>query len=240
MSLEPQSIVHQVIRLQRRVSGSITGSIERRYKKKRPSRRNSCDGNSVISGYSNSCYSSGGESLSTGENSRKLESGTFNDSFAASSLESSLEEGHPNLIEEEKEEAPIAEELCNLTVTVPKPHYGDYRTINQNEFFLECMIKGEGSAIIHFFDENSSYSQELDEILEGMAQKFTACKFLRIDGAWTQFVASKLMITKFPTILAIRNKVILDRLSDFDTMDFFNEQCLEEWIVRSIPLINGQ
>jgi hypothetical protein len=228
MSSEPQSIVHQVLRLQRRVSGSLTGS---KRSKRKPSRRN-CDGNSVISGYSNSCTSSVGESISTGKHSRQLESGALDDrSFGSSHLEGPVEE---------EKEAPIAEELCNLTVTVPKPHYGDYRTITQNEFFIECLINGEGSFLIHFFDEKSSYSQELDKMLEGMAQKFTACKFLRIDGAWTQFVAAKLMITKFPALLAIPNKVVLDRLSDFDRMDFSNEQYLEEWIVRSIPMINGQ
>jgi hypothetical protein len=235
MSSEPQSIIHQAIRLQRRVSGSITGG---RKRLKRRSSRITGDGSSVLSGNSNSCYSSGRGSVSTGERSKQFDAGSaFDDrSFGTSSLE-----GDYSILEDEEKEAPItAEELCNLTVTVPKPQYGDYRTINQNEFFIECMINGEGSSLVHFFDKKSSDSKELDKKLKELARKFTACKFLRIDGAWTQFISAKLMITKFPTVLAIRNKVVLDRLSDFDRMDFFNEQYLEEWIVRSIPLINGQ
>jgi hypothetical protein len=39
--------------------------------------------------------------------------------------------------------------------------------------------------------------------------------------------------------LAIRDKVVLDRLSDFEEIDlFFSEEFLHEWLVRTIPLIN--
>jgi hypothetical protein len=139
------------------------------------------------------------------------------------------------------EESPVLEkEIKDLTVSVPETHYGDCRTINQNEFFVECMINGEGtSSVIHFFDKKNNLCREVDEILEKMAKKFTTCKFLRIDSAWTQFISAKLGIKKFPTVLAIRDKVILDRLSDFEEMDlFFSEEFLHEWLVRTIPLIH--
>lgn len=135
---------------------------------------------------------------------------------------------------------PILEgELFNLTVAMPRPHYGYYRTINQNEFFVECMINGEGSSLIHFFDKDSPYSLELNRLMEAMAEKFTSCKFLCIDGRYAPFIASKLMISNFPTVLAIRNKIVLDRLTNFDRMDFFLEEYFEDWIVRLIPLIKG-
>jgi thioredoxin-like negative regulator of GroEL len=102
------------------------------------------------------------------------------------------------------------------------------------------MITGEGtSSVINFFDKESMQSKELDTLLEKMAKKFTKCKFLRIDGAWTQFISAKLGIKNFPTVLAIRDKVVLDLLTDFDEKDCFSEEFLHEWIVRSIPLING-
>jgi hypothetical protein len=127
---------------------------------------------------------------------------------------------------------------CNLTVSVPKPHYGNYRTINQNEFFIECMINGEGSNIVHFFDENSEESQELDLLLEKTAKKFPTCKFLRIDSAMTQFVSSKLMITKFPALVAIRNKVILDRLMDFEGKESVTEKYVDTWLLKTVPFLD--
>jgi hypothetical protein len=132
----------------------------------------------------------------------------------------------------------IVKDLKTLTVSVPQPRYGDYRTINQNEFFMECMINGEGLAIVHFFDEDSSEGKELDDHLEKMAMKFAGCKFLRIDGAWTQFISAKLGITKFPTIVAIRNKVMLDRLTDFDKKESFSENDLEQWLLKTAPMID--
>jgi hypothetical protein len=139
------------------------------------------------------------------------------------------------------EESPVLEkEIKDLTISVPETHYGNCRTINQNEFFVECMINGEGtSSVIHFFDKENNLCREVDEILEKMAKKFTTCKFLRIDSAWTQFISAKLGIENFPTLLAIRDKVILDRLSDFEQMELFSaEEFLHEWLVRTIPLIH--
>jgi hypothetical protein len=150
----------------------------------------------------------------------------------------------PTCHESSPEESPVFEKpIKELAVavpapalSVPAPQYGEYRTINQNEFFIECMINGEGaSSVIHFFDKDSTESMEMDALLEIMAKKITTCKFLRIDSAWTQFVASKLGIKKFPTVLAIQNKVILDRLT-FEETDHFSEEFLHGWLVRTIPL----
>jgi hypothetical protein len=70
-----------------------------------------------------------------------------------------------------------------------------------------------------------------------MAKKFTTCKFLRIDSAWTQVISAKLGIEKFPILLAIRDKVILDRLTDFEEMYlFFSKEFLHDWLARTIPL----
>jgi hypothetical protein len=135
----------------------------------------------------------------------------------------------------------IVKDLKTLTVSAPKPRYrGDYRTIDQNEFFIECMINGEGSAIVHFFDEASSKGKELDDHLKKMAMKFTGCKFLRINGAWTQFVSARLGITKFPSIVAIRNKGMLDQLTNFDKMESFCENDLEQWVLKTVPMIDDK
>jgi hypothetical protein len=70
-------------------------------------------------------------------------------------------------------------------------------------------------------------------LVERMAKKFTTCNFLRIDSAWTHFVSAKLRIEKFPTVLAIRKMLILDRLSDFEEIDYLSDEFLYKWLVRT-------
>jgi hypothetical protein len=218
MEIEPQSIVHQVIRFERIFTRMVKRTVSSVSMKKRRKERRS--------------------SLAT-EESNDSNMSSCNSSFCVES--GGISEGYsePTFHESSPEESPVfdKEEIKDLTVSVPVPQYGDYRTINQNEFFIECMINGEGAnSVIHFFDKDSTQSMELDPLLERMAKKFTTCNFLRIDSAWTQFVSAKLRIEKFPTVLVIRNKVVLDRLSDFEEMDYFSEEFLHEWVVRTISL----
>jgi hypothetical protein len=206
---KPQSIVHQVIRLERKVTRMVkrTASLGSKKKNNFVSRRSSL--NTCASIDEPTCHESSPE-----------ESPVFD-----------------KAIKELAVAAPVPViSVPAPVISVPVTQYGDYRTINQNEFFIECMINGEGaSSVIHFFDKDSTHSMEMDALLEIMAKKFTTCKFLRIDSAWTQFVAAKLGIKKFPTVLAIQNKVILDRLT-FEEMDYFSEEFLHGWLVRTIPL----
>jgi hypothetical protein len=217
MEVEPQSIVHQLVRLERKVTRMVKRSVSSKSSRRRKQINASLSANSCHSRTSkytaSSCDDSGVVS--------KDDSGdalTFAESVDEPTFDSSTPE----------EKYPI------------ETHYGDCRTINQNEFFIECMINGTGtSSVVHFFDKENNLCREVDEALEKMAKKFTTCKFLRIDSAWTHFVSAKLGIEKFPTVLAIRDKVILDRLSDFEEMDlFFPEEFLDEWLVRTFPVSN--
>jgi hypothetical protein len=230
MDVEPQSIVHQVIRLERTVIRMVkrtisSGSMSSRRRKPWNSSVAKDSGHSNASTLCSSCDASGVVSKDDSDDEPSFHKSGDGPSFSESS----------------HEESPVFDkEIKDLTVSVPETHYGDYRTINQNEFFIECMINGEGtSSVIHFFDKENDLCREVDELLEKTAKKFTTCKFLRIDSAWTQFVSAKLGIKKFPTVLAIRDKVVLDRLSDFEGMDlFFSEEFLHDWLVRTVPLIN--
>jgi hypothetical protein len=229
-SSEPQSIVHQVIRLERKVSGMITGPIRRR--RKRSSRKSQ--------GLGGASDHSGMSFASSQDDPGSCDSDSFFSGASISINHASVADDQTFESRTKPETSPTdtVNDLKTLTVSVPKPRYGDYRTIDQNEFFVECMINGEGSAIVHFFDEASSKGKELDEHLKKMAMKFTGCKFLRINGAWTQFVSARLGITKFPTIVALRNKVMLDRMAGFDKMESFCANDLEQWILKTVPMID--
>mmetsp|Transcript_60593 Transcript_60593/g.84271 ORF Transcript_60593/g.84271 Transcript_60593/m.84271 type:complete len:231 (-) Transcript_60593:35-727(-) len=216
--IEP--LVDQALRIRSKVNGSI---YRRTRRKRKTSRRSgSGDDGSVISGISSACS----ESIDILSASYGGGSGGPDDCASVVS-----QSQHSYSIE------PVEEDIINkLTVDVPVQHFGDYRTITMNEFFKECLITDcEGSAVVHFFDENDPASIELDQTLKRLGEKYTACKFLRIDGSGASFVCKKLSIDTFPTVLAIRNKIVLDRLVDFTGTD----SEFEKWVLDSIPLING-
>ena len=99
-----------------------------------------------------------------------------------------------------------------------------------------------GSSIIHFYDKKNPRCTEIDAQFEELAKKYTACMFLWINGALTHFVSARLKISKFPTILAMRNNIVLDRLSDDKDLNSFTvegeESFLRAWVERTVPLLS--
>ena len=243
MTTTMEPLDDQVFKLRRKVTGSISRRCRQRRRKSRRSQHHGsgkgvlsscCDG-SVVSGISSACSESI-DILSASYGKRTI-TGTGDDSSSIISESQNT----PVLCAE-----PIEEDIIKLTIDVPVNQYGDYRTINQNEFFKECMITDcGGSSVIHFFNENDPASIELDLNCKNLAQKYPACKFLRIDGGSAKFVCSKLGIDSFPTVLAIRNKVVLDRymIGLRDGGDTYQNNIIsndfETWVLDSIPLING-
>ena len=80
-------------------------------------------------------------------------------------------------------------------------------------------------------------SAKLDHILENCAQEHTGCKFLRINGKLTPFMAPKLGVRRFPAVVAMNSKgQVLDKLIDFEMVglllgdDEWDEEYIEEWI----------
>ena len=118
--------------------------------------------------------------------------------------------------------------------------YGDYRTINQNEFLQECM--GDASenvtTIVHFFDsEDDTATKTLDSLLEELAIQYTNVKFVRINGKLCPYVAPKMNIKRFPTVLALDGGGnTIDKLCDFEMFGLlvgdheWDEEYLHDWI----------
>ena len=141
MDVEPQSIIHQVIRLERTVICMVkrtitSGSMSSRRRKPRNSSIAKDSGHSNASTLCSSCDESGVVSK--------------DDSDDEPSFHKSGD--GPSVSESSREESPVFDkEIKDLTVSVPETHYSDYRTINQNEFFIECMINGEGTPVLSLF-----------------------------------------------------------------------------------------
>ena len=95
---------------------------------------------------------------------------------------------------------------------------GEYRTITQNDFFQES--GEEGTTIVHFYngDDNDSTTKQIDSILQEMASLYPDTKFLRINGKLCPFLAPKMGVQRFPTILALQDggTRIVDKLCDFE------------------------
>ena len=144
------------------------------------------------------------------------------------------------------EEMMLKIQEVTLAPEEPLPDDQRYRTINQNEFFVECMFQGAGTtSIVHFYDDQNPTSQSIDSALESLSRSYyhkKKCKFLRLDGAWTQFVSAKLSIDKFPTVVVIHdNNVVIDRLSNFEEeADSFMEELLEGWLDESLRKANNK
>ncbi|CAJ1966358.1 unnamed protein product [Cylindrotheca closterium] len=104
--------------------------------------------------------------------------------------------------------------------------------LNQNEFLIECFMTNECSDqtfIVHFYAEDSpSLSYDIEEaILIRTMESGSNCQCRRVNSRLTPLFTAKLGIDPDqPTIVAIRNGVVVDRISDI------SPGCweLEKWI----------
>jgi thioredoxin-like negative regulator of GroEL len=110
---------------------------------------------------------------------------------------------------------------------------GEYRTVSQVDFLTDCMAE-EAMCIVHFYDENSSQHKAIDSVLEDMAKQFPDCKFYRMDSAKGLRISSRFKIKSTPTVLAIRDKKVLDRTSDFGDTSSFQATELRSWVTEFI------
>lgn len=237
--IAPNSIVHQIIRMEKKMVKMVKNGRRRRSSRKS---KGGLDMGSCHSASSNaSSYYTGSESFASNGFHRKDIDTHIDDNKSVGTFGSNDPDEQPTELPsiDIKKRPPLQDkEFTDLTVSFRSMSAdGDYRTINQNEFFTECMINGENkSCVIHFFNSESEKSNQVDDALEDISKMYgTFAKFLRIDGAWTQFISAKLGITKFPTVIVIRNKVLVDRMVCAD-MESIEEKEMERWV---LPLIAG-
>lgn len=212
--MEPQSIVHQLIRLERNVVKSISAKIKRKSKKTISSSfKKDIEKNSTItiipkaSEHTTKTYSTEECNLFPSDDKSSIPS-----IFSINTYADFDDKGECITDEEEEVETAF------------------YRSIDQNEVFAECFgsRQDDPCCIIHFSSEGSLQSAQVDEELSHLSTRYSATyKFLRIRGTGAPFITSKLGITKFPTVVAIRNGSTLARFSNFDN----DEACfVGEWI----------
>ena len=103
--------------------------------------------------------------------------------------------------------------------------------LNQNEFLIECFMTNECSDvtfIVHFYAEDSALSYDIEEaILIRSMEAGSNCQCRRVNSRLTPLFTAKLGVDpEQPTIVAIRNGIVVDRISDI------SPGCweLEKWV----------
>jgi hypothetical protein len=118
---------------------------------------------------------------------------------------------------------------------------GSYRTLDENEFLLECIIDGKQgmTTIVHFYDKESEASQTVDSILQNVSRRIpNNIQFIRVDGTKSPLVPKKLMVARFPSILVMKDRKVRDRISQFGESDYFSSaeesRMLRKWVLSKM------
>jgi hypothetical protein len=90
----------------------------------------------------------------------------------------------------------------------------EYRTIDQIEFVNECIMNENVSFFVHFFVENSPFTEAIDKQMEQIRGQ-SLCRCLRIDARLAPLMTAKLRISnETPTVVALKNGSMVNRISD--------------------------
>lgn len=98
-------------------------------------------------------------------------------------------------------------------------HDLEYRTIDQNEFLIDCIMNEQGSFFVHFVAEKSPLTEAIDKQME-QVRKQSLCRCLRIDAKLAPLMIAKLKINaNTPTVVALKNGSLVSRISSFSSAD---------------------
>ncbi|CAJ1966359.1 unnamed protein product [Cylindrotheca closterium] len=222
---KPQSIIHHLSRLGSRVVRPLSSS-----HKRRPTKLLDADGS--VESYTDTSVPSSLRSI------KSLPALTLKDdstSLKGSSL--SLSVGDTVGTASSKDSLPLGLDMESITDSdagdevvhgslsdwvAGEDQNETFETMDQNEFLFECFISNKQSDIIffvHFFNDDSTISDEIEKTISGivMGEKVN-CHLIRVNARMAPLFTMKLGIDpEQPTIVAIRNGSVIDRVSDFSS-----------------------
>lgn len=110
-----------------------------------------------------------------------------------------------------------------------------FETLDQNQFLIECFMSNERSDVtflVHFFNEDSAISDEIEEHVSRMVQdQASKCQCRRVNARLAPLFTAKLGIDpEQPTIVSILNGKVLAKLTDISSSVCFE---IEEWIMEN-------
>jgi hypothetical protein len=182
MATEPQSIVHQVIRLERKIARAFLRR-RSRFGRKELGKVEEIPSSSVI--------------------------------VVENVLEKSpIQDDNPHATVS----AAIASMKSRLDFTLV---VHEYRTINQIEFMVECLIANTNECfLVHFYVEDSFVSENIDKKIKQLAASPSRFHWLRINSRLAPLITAKLKIQKeLPTVVTMKDGSVVRRISEFSSPD---------------------
>lgn len=203
MTAEPQSIVHQVLRLEQMLVKAVSSIAQRRRRSRHLRQQQIKDEEDTSDDFSQATYP---DSL--------LSSTHLSTSFHQSSSSSVIPEEDENTTAADKEQ----EERSSAC-----------QTLNQNDFLTDVMMAMASEMVfVHFFIQNSDISKSIDERMDNLKLSHPNCSFVRIDASMAPYIARQLKIENGrPSVVAMKDGKLVNVISDFVTADCGE---LDDWI----------
>jgi hypothetical protein len=227
MTPPTKSIIHQLVRLERKVVKSVvsrTSSFTTKKDKKKPSKMNK----TLYPLEDNSSAHTSTTVLVTAPSTQPLDK--YDDDGEEDSLSSSDQSFFDVVSEIYNDELTEEKKLEESGVFASWQTQGEYRTVTQDDIIDKCLRSNVGKVVLYFYsNEDPEQREYLDKQLTQMANLFRGCKFLRVEGSLAPLMARKLKVKKFPTIVAMDNGNFVSCLSDTEGK---KQGFVQEWFFK--------
>ncbi|CCW70467.1 unnamed protein product [Phytomonas sp. Hart1] len=107
--------------------------------------------------------------------------------------------------------------LCDQEAIWRSKQHGQYREIDQDDFFNVVVREKGGSdqCCINFYHKDFETCKVMDRRLSELAQMTLSIRFVKIDAERAPFLVDRLRITTLPCLLLFKNDICVDRILGF-------------------------
>jgi hypothetical protein len=202
---EPQSIIHQVIGLERKIERKIVRAFSN--SRQQPRRRARSPPPAALKPDEDSTTSSD-------KSAKNNDLVDWQVSVYTQQPQMPEEEDEKKVLQPQMSEEEDEPDLLSLE------NDSEYQTMSQDKFENEC-LKG-GRYFVHFYVRGSPVSKAIDTQMKGLSASFqSSCEYVRIDV--TQFPPTDLFSLnvsgKQPTVVAMKNGKVINKISEFVSSD---------------------
>ncbi|XP_060522927.1 thioredoxin domain-containing protein 9 [Cylas formicarius] len=117
--------------------------------------------------------------------------------------------------------------------------HGKYEELSEEKSFFD-VIKRSENIVLHFYRDSSERCRIVDKHLQILASKHIEARFTKLNAEKCPFLAERLKIKTIPTIVLIKNTVMVDKIIGFTQLgnrDDFTSDMLE-WRIAQSDTIN--
>ncbi|XP_023021343.2 thioredoxin domain-containing protein 9 [Leptinotarsa decemlineata] len=117
--------------------------------------------------------------------------------------------------------------------------HGKYEELAEEKMFFD-VIKKSDNVILHFYRNSTPRCEIVDKHLKALAPKHIETRFTKLNAEKSPFLVEKLKIKTLPTIVLIKNGVMVDKIVGFTQLgncDDFSTETIE-WRIAQHEVIN--